>query len=148
MPRQSSDGTRLPPKATLVKKQSGSRFSKKAQKALVEKETMMKEELVLKLEEQSQSLEELLKAGGVPKELCIDITEELSSCSQLEDGAKRLDQGSNAIARALSYGECYPAINISQLIPVLNEVQSVIVDLSHLAYRPGKRNIEPFFQCF
>ena len=67
MARQ-NDGTRLPPK-TGVRKPQTNKLSKKAIRALLEKESKMKEDLLQQLDEQSQGLSEILQGGGVPIDL-------------------------------------------------------------------------------
>jgi hypothetical protein len=66
------------------------------------------------------------------------ITQDLSSCSELEDIVKSLDQGSNSVIQALSYGESYPGIDIIRLIPVLDELHSTVVELARMAEKPGE----------
>ena len=56
----------------------------------------------------------------------------------MDDLAKSLDEGNNAVTLSLSYAECYPGIDIVHLIPVLDELQSSIVELAHLIQKPGK----------
>jgi hypothetical protein len=58
--------------------------------------------------------------------------------SQLDDVATSLEQANNAVDLALSYADCYHAIDIDRLIPVLDELQSVIVDLARLAQKDGE----------
>lgn len=66
---EKANSTRLPPRTKSSGKQPVNRISKKAKKALMEKEQKQKEELVLKLNEQSESLIEILESGGVPNDL-------------------------------------------------------------------------------
>jgi hypothetical protein len=68
----------------------------------------------------------------------LEISKNLSSCSQLEDIAMSLDRGSNVVVKSLSYSECYPAIDIFQLIHILDELQSTIVDLARLSRKPSE----------
>jgi hypothetical protein len=63
-----ANSTRLPPKTT-IRKQPVDRISKKAKQALMEKENNQKEELVLKLKEQAESLVAILQAGDVSDDL-------------------------------------------------------------------------------
>eukprot|EP00956_Cyclotella_meneghiniana_P041503 scaffold229302_cov61-Cyclotella_meneghiniana.AAC.1 len=88
---EKANSTRLPPRTQLSRKQPVNRISKKAKKALMEKEQKQKEELALKLNEHSESLVGILESGGVPNDLC--KLDEITS----------LEQGCNAIAQSFSY---------------------------------------------
>lgn len=61
--------------------------------------------------------------------------------SQLNDIATSLEQANNAVDLSLSYADCYHAIDIDRLIPVLDELQSVIVDLARLAKKHGEISV-------
>ena len=56
------------------------------------------------------------------------------SCNQSDDFTKSFNQRNNAVTLSLSYAECYPGIDILHLIPVLDELQSLIVELAHRKY--------------
>ena len=74
----------------------------------------------------------------VPHYLCSNkIAEDLFSCSKLDE-ITSLEQGCNAIAQSFSYGECYHAIDIIRLIPLLYELQSSIVQLAFLTQKPSE----------
>ncbi|KAL3787416.1 hypothetical protein HJC23_001813 [Cyclotella cryptica] len=148
-----TNSSRLPPKTTALprKMPNSNKNGTKANKAVIEKENRLREELISTLTEQTENLVDILEAGGVPKYPCLDeIKMTLLSCSratenggksQVNDVAINLEQANNAVDQAFSYAECYHAIDIDRLVSVLDEVQSVIVDLARLSKKAVQRKL-------